>query len=816
MLLDQQHALRADGHALLRRRVGLRARPRPRGPSRQQDSSLLASLSRCSRCSLCLNILGLGVGKWINNLGAIGTFIAAAVLIGLGIVIWSRFGTGITAADFKIPANPRFVLNSFGVICFGLVGLELASVMGDEIQDPRRTLPGAVAWGGLLSGTLYVAATLTLLIAVGKNVNVLQGVVQAVSGMAARVGVSWISVPFALMLSLAIAGIGSAWIGGCARIPFVAGLDSYMPSWLGKVHPRYATPYAALIVQGIVSAVLVILNFAGAGVQETFQKLLSLAVVLQLVPFVYMFGALVKFAVTEPVPQRPVRPHHAVPRRDQRIPDHDPRHRAGIFPGPADHVAVVVRIVDVRRHAVFHRPGRIFLFCLRPPQSCEARRASGRSTTVRRCRWTLKIRSGHDFSRAVRTQYWGFSPEVSRRSKQCPAEFRPKSKTLTRCSSTANGSRASPRRPSLSTIPRPKKSSPRSPTPVADDVNRAVAAAKAAFEEGPWATTTAQERGRVLFRLAEKIRANLPALAELECRNTGKPIVEAEFDINDVATCFEYYGGLATKVVGYVNPVPDNAMSLTLKEPVGVAGQIIPWNYPLLMAAWKLAPALAAGCTCVLKPAEQTPLTALEFAKYFADCGLPPGVVNIITGFGETCGAPLVQHPDVNKIAFTGSAAVGKIIVKQAADTVKRVTLELGGKSPNIFFADADFEAAIDGALFGVFINQGEVCSAGSRILVQKSIYKNFVEAMTEKAKKIKLGPPLERETKMGPLVSKEQYDRVNSYHRNRQERSQARLRRRTPREICQRLLRAAHNFLRRDQLAPASPAKKSSARSPP
>jgi betaine-aldehyde dehydrogenase len=297
-----------------------------------------------------------------------------------------------------------------------------------------------------------------------------------------------------------------------------------------------------------------------------------------------------------------------------------------------------------------------------------------------------------------------------------------------------------------------------------DDVNRAVAAAKAAFENGPWSSSTAQERGRVLFRLAKKIRANFSALAELECRNSGKPIVEAEFDVNDAATCFEYYGGLATKVVGYVNPVPDNAMSLSLKEPVGVAGQIIPWNYPLLMAAWKLAPAIAAGCTCVLKPAEQTPLTALEFAKCFADCGLPHGVVNIITGFGETCGAPLVQHPDVNKIAFTGSAAVGKIIVKQAADTVKRVTLELGGKSPNIFFADADFEAAIDGALFGVFINQGEVCSAGSRILVQRSIYKHFVEAMTEKAKKIRLGPPLERDTKMGALVSKEQYERVNEY----------------------------------------------------
>jgi amino acid transporter len=250
-----------------------------------------------------LNILGLGVGKWINNAGAIGTFIAAAVLIGLGIAICSRFGVAISAADFKIPANPRFVLNSFGVICFGLIGLELASVMGDEIQDPARTLPGAVAWGGIISGTLYVAATLTLLVSIGKNVNVLQGVVQAVTAMAARVGISWISIPFALMLSLAIAGIGSAWIGGCARIPFVAGLDSYMPSWLGNIHPRFATPYTALIVQGIVSAVLVILNFAGAGVQETFQKLLSLAVVLNLVPFVYVFASLLKFAVTEPVPR---------------------------------------------------------------------------------------------------------------------------------------------------------------------------------------------------------------------------------------------------------------------------------------------------------------------------------------------------------------------------------------------------------------------------------------------------------------------------------------------------------------------------------
>jgi betaine-aldehyde dehydrogenase len=296
------------------------------------------------------------------------------------------------------------------------------------------------------------------------------------------------------------------------------------------------------------------------------------------------------------------------------------------------------------------------------------------------------------------------------------------------------------------------------------DVDVAVKAARAAFDSGPWPETTAQDRGRILFQLAGKVRQHSAQLADLESRNTGKPIVEAEFDIADVATCFEYYGGLATKVLGHVNPVPAKALSFTLREPVGVAAQIIPWNYPLLMAAWKIAPALAAGCTCILKPAEQTPLTALEFANWFEEVGLPAGVVNIINGFGETTGAALVAHPGVDKVAFTGSAAVGKIIVKSAADTLKRVTLELGGKSPNIFFAEADWEAAVDGALFGVFINQGEVCSAGSRILVEKKIYSKFVDAMTEKTKRIKLGPPLERETKMGPLVSKEQYDRVNSY----------------------------------------------------
>jgi amino acid transporter len=249
-----------------------------------------------------LNIMGLGVGKWINNLGGIGTFAASFLLMGLGVVVCLRFGTSIHWADFRIPANPRFVLNSFGVICFGLVGLELASIMGDEIENPQKTLPGAVAWGGVLSGLLYVGATLTLLIAVSKDsISVLQGIVQAVSHMAAQVGVSWIVAPFAFMLSLSIAGIGSAWLGGSARIPFVAGLDSYLPSWLGKIHPKYATPYPALLVHAGVSLILVILNFTltGSGVQETFQKLLSLAVVLQLIPFLYMFGALLKIAFDE-------------------------------------------------------------------------------------------------------------------------------------------------------------------------------------------------------------------------------------------------------------------------------------------------------------------------------------------------------------------------------------------------------------------------------------------------------------------------------------------------------------------------------------
>ncbi len=244
-----------------------------------------------------LNVLGLGVGKWVNNLGGIGTGITAATLIGLGVIVTHRFGTSVTAGDFRIPSDFRLI-SAFGVICFGLVGLELASIMGDEIRDPDRTLPGAVAIGGVISGLLYVGATLTLLIAVPKDqIGVLAGIMQAVSHLAGRIGVAWITSPFALVLSLSIAGIASAWLAGSARIPFVAGLDSYLPQGLGKLHPRYATPYVALIVHASLSAMFLAMSFVGAQVKEAFVTMLNLAVVLQLVPFLYMYGGLIKLGL---------------------------------------------------------------------------------------------------------------------------------------------------------------------------------------------------------------------------------------------------------------------------------------------------------------------------------------------------------------------------------------------------------------------------------------------------------------------------------------------------------------------------------------
>jgi len=304
----------------------------------------------------------------------------------------------------------------------------------------------------------------------------------------------------------------------------------------------------------------------------------------------------------------------------------------------------------------------------------------------------------------------------------------------------------------------------RVPEGTAGDVRIAVGAARRAFDEGPWPRMAARERGTLLFKIAEAIRARSTEFAKLDTRNMGKPIVEAEFDVADAAHCFEYYAGLASKIHGETLEVPDAALSMVVREPVGVVGQIIPWNYPLLMAAWKLAPALAAGCTCVLKPAEQTPLSALLLAELFASLDLPRGVVNVITGDGPTAGAALVADPRVDKIAFTGGLDTGRSVIKTAADTIKRMSIELGGKNPNIVFADADFEAAVDGALFGAFANQGEVCSAGSRLLVQRDIYVRMLDALIEKAGRILLGDPLNRETKMGPLVTREHQEKVLQY----------------------------------------------------
>ena len=308
----------------------------------------------------------------------------------------------------------------------------------------------------------------------------------------------------------------------------------------------------------------------------------------------------------------------------------------------------------------------------------------------------------------------------------------------------------------------------------AADVVIAIQAAREAFDSGPWRTTTAQARGRILFEMARVVREHAAALAELETRNCGKPIVESEFDVQDAATCLEYYGGLATKIHGETFSVPDNAINLTLKEPIGVVGLIVPWNYPLLLAMWKLGPALSAGCTVVLKPAEQTPLTMLEFARLIREHvpDLPPGVFNVVTGDGPVAGRALVESMEVDKIAFTGGTETGREVLHGVArSNLKKVSLELGGKSPNIFFADCDLDAATDGALFGVFINQGEICSAGSRVLVQREIASEFIARMQAKTARIRLGNPLDRATKMGPVVSREHMERVlAAIERGRQE----------------------------------------------
>jgi betaine-aldehyde dehydrogenase len=295
-------------------------------------------------------------------------------------------------------------------------------------------------------------------------------------------------------------------------------------------------------------------------------------------------------------------------------------------------------------------------------------------------------------------------------------------------------------------------------------VEEAIKAARKAFDHGPWPRMTAQERSQFLNKIADAIDANAEELAELETLNGGKPLREAAYDIADAAYCFRYYAGLITKPTGQSIDVPAPSVTTVVREPIGVCGQIVPWNYPLLMAAWKLAPALAAGNTCILKPSEYTPLTAIRLAELLSELGLPEGVVNIVPGDGPTAGAPLAESTLVDKIAFTGSVKTGKIIASASLSNLKKVTLELGGKSPMVVFSDFDLDTAVDYALFAIYCNAGQVCSAGSRMIVEESIAGAFVKKMTERAKKIRVGPGLETETEMGPLVSETQLKRVLEY----------------------------------------------------
>ena len=302
-----------------------------------------------------------------------------------------------------------------------------------------------------------------------------------------------------------------------------------------------------------------------------------------------------------------------------------------------------------------------------------------------------------------------------------------------------------------------------------EDIDRAVKAARAAFESGPWAKMPPAGRGKLIWRLADLIEKHLEEFAQLESLDNGKPLGIARIaDVPLTVEHLRYYAGWATKIEGNTIPLilapPNKFLAYTVREPVGVVGQIIPWNFPLLMAAWKLGPSLAAGCTSVLKPAEQTPLTALRLGELIQEAGFPDGVVNIIPGFGETAGAALAAHPGVDKIAFTGSTEVGKLIIQAAAGNLKKVSLELGGKSPNVIFADADIESAIPGAASAIFFNHGQCCCAGSRLYVEKHVFDKVVDGVAQSAEKIKVKPGFEPDSDMGPLVSEEQMNRVCGY----------------------------------------------------
>jgi aldehyde dehydrogenase (NAD+) len=297
------------------------------------------------------------------------------------------------------------------------------------------------------------------------------------------------------------------------------------------------------------------------------------------------------------------------------------------------------------------------------------------------------------------------------------------------------------------------------------DIDLAVTAARKAFEDGPWEKTDARERGRILLRVMDLIEKNKDELALLETLDNGKPISETtNADLPLVIDCLLYYAGWADKIHGETIPVRGEFFNYTLREPVGVVGQIIPWNFPLLMAAWKIAPAIACGNTVVLKPAEQTPLTALRLGEICQEAGLPDGVLNIVPGYGPTAGAALAEHMDVDKIAFTGEYTTGRIIMQAASKNLKRVSLELGGKSPNIVFADSDIDSAVAGAMTGIFFNQGEVCCAGSRLFLERSIHDEFVDKLSSRASSLSVGNPEDAGTQMGAQVSKEQFDKILGY----------------------------------------------------
>ena len=296
------------------------------------------------------------------------------------------------------------------------------------------------------------------------------------------------------------------------------------------------------------------------------------------------------------------------------------------------------------------------------------------------------------------------------------------------------------------------------------DAARAIAAARAAFDGGPWSQTHAHDRAKLLFRIADAIEEHATELARIETLNAGKPLRETELDVADAANCFRYYAGLATKPHGESFDVPAPSQTFTVREPIGVCGQIVPWNYPLLMAAWKLAPALAAGNVCILKPSELTPLTALRLAQLFDDAGLPPGVLSILTGAGPVAGAALSESHAVDKIAFTGGTATGRAIMHAATGNLKKISLELGGKSPNIVFADADFESAVDYALLAIYAGCGQVCSAGSRLILDAAIYDTFMARLVERAQKIVVGNGFDRTTEMGPLISAHHLSKVENY----------------------------------------------------